>query len=231
MVPAILYRCAEYLEAKGADEVGLYRVPGSHANVQKLKKMFDTGKDHNLLATEGLDPNDIATLLKLYLRELPTPLLPAVFVEQFQSVISTDRQVCHSLRGMLVRLPRPNYVVLSFLCHHLSKIASYAEKTKMNISNLGVVFAPTLSIGSVLFKALLGGYYDPVESLDSREKGLKIVWSGLVQDFDNPQDWSDDTMSQDGLSTPMLTPAQELVNATKGPSASASSTLRMKRPN
>jgi hypothetical protein len=31
--------------------------------------MFDTGKDHNLLATEGIDPNDIATLLKLYLRE------------------------------------------------------------------------------------------------------------------------------------------------------------------
>jgi len=25
MVPAILFRCAEYLEAKGADEVGLYR--------------------------------------------------------------------------------------------------------------------------------------------------------------------------------------------------------------
>lgn len=25
MVPAVLYRCAEYLEAKGADEVGLYR--------------------------------------------------------------------------------------------------------------------------------------------------------------------------------------------------------------
>lgn len=37
--------------------------------MQKLKKMFDTGKDHNLLAMEGIDPNDIATLLKLYLRE------------------------------------------------------------------------------------------------------------------------------------------------------------------
>ncbi|KAG0213954.1 hypothetical protein BGX28_003132 [Mortierella sp. GBA30] len=211
MIPAVLFRCAEYLEVKGVDEVGLYRVPGSHASVQKLKKMFDTGKDHNLLAMEGIDPNDIATLLKLYLRELPTPLLPAVFLEQFQSLISTDRQICHTLRGILVRLPRPNYVVLSYLCHHLSRIAAHCEKTKMNVSNLGVVFAPTLSIGSVLFRALLGGYYDPAETPESREKGLKIVWGGLLQDFEyDGQDYADGA----GLSQSMLTPAQEIVNAT-----------------
>ncbi|KAF9955188.1 hypothetical protein BGZ72_003960, partial [Mortierella alpina] len=183
-------------------------VPGSHASVQKLKKMFDTGKDHNLLAMEGIDPNDIATLLKLYLRELPTPLLPAIFLEQFQSLISTDRQICHTLRGILIRLPRPNYVVLSYLCHHLSRIAAHSEKTKMNVSNLGVVFAPTLSIGSVLFRALLGGYYDPSETAESRDKGLKIVWGGLLQEFEyEGQPYGD------GSSPTMLTPAQEIVNA------------------
>ncbi|KAG0046423.1 hypothetical protein BGZ83_008418 [Gryganskiella cystojenkinii] len=184
MVPAVLYRCAEFLEAKGIHEVGLYRVPGSHASVQKLKRMFESGKDHNLLAMDGIDPNDIATLLKLYLRELPTPLLPAVFLEQFQSLISMDRQICHSLRGILIRLPRSNYVVLSFLCHHLSRIAAHADKTKMNVSNLGVVFAPTLSIGSILFRALLGGFYDTEDTAENREKGLKLVWGGLLQDFE-----------------------------------------------
>ncbi|KAF9928890.1 hypothetical protein FBU30_002032 [Linnemannia zychae] len=171
MIPAVLFRCTEFLEAKGIDEVGLYRVPGSHANVQKLKRMFDTGKDYNLLAMETTDPNDIATLLKLYLRE-----------QQFQSLLTTDRHICHTLRGILIRLPRPNYVVLSYLCHHLSKIASYSDKTKMTVSNLGVVFAPTLSIGSVLFKALLGGFFDGPDTPENREKGLKIVWGGLLQD-------------------------------------------------
>ncbi|KAG0029183.1 hypothetical protein BGZ81_004045 [Podila clonocystis] len=193
MIPAVLFRCAEFLEAKGVDEVGLYRVPGSHASVQKLKKMFDSGKDYNLLAMDGVDPNDIATLLKLYLRELPTPLLPAFLLEQFQSVITTDRHICHTLRGILVRLPRHNYVVLSFLCHHLSRIAAHSEKTKMNVSNLGVVFAPTLSIGSVLFRALLGGYYDTEDTPESREKGLKIVWGGLLQEFEyDIQEWPEE---------------------------------------
>ncbi|GJJ76680.1 hypothetical protein EMPS_09039 [Entomortierella parvispora] len=193
LVPAVLYRCAEFLEAKGVDEVGLYRVPGSHANVQRLKRVFDSGRDFDLLAADGIDPNDIATLLKLYLRELPAPLLPPAMLEQFQSLLSTDRHICHTLRGILIRLPHTNYVVLSFLCHHLSKIASRSEKTKMTVSNLGVVFAPTLSIGSVLFRALLGGFYDPVETNENREKGLKIVWGGLLQEVGyGTQDWPED---------------------------------------
>ncbi|KAG0369942.1 hypothetical protein BC939DRAFT_457268 [Gamsiella multidivaricata] len=189
MVPAVLYRCAEFLEVKGVDEVGLYRVPGSHANVQKLKRMFDTGKDYNLLTMDGIDPNDIATLLKLYLRELPSPLLPAALLQQFQSLLTTDRHICQTLRGILVRLPRSSYIALSFLCHHLSKIAAHDDKTKMTVSNLGVVFAPTLAIGSVLFKALLGGFYDGVDTPENREKGLKIVWGGLLQDGNNIQEW------------------------------------------
>lgn len=262
-------------------------MPGSHASVQKLKLMFDSGKDHNLLAMDAIDPNDIATLLKLYLRErkfvvsslspllllpefsnsdstphvrpvvyfsflfglplplpfltarivlirplfflapftshssncftyflVPTPLLPAVFLEQFQTLLSTDRQICHNLRGILIGLPRPNYVVLSYLCHHLSRIAAHADKTKMNVSNLGVVFAPTLSIGSVLFKALLGGYYDTIDSSESREKGLKIVWGGLLQDveYDVTAEWPEDS-THPSLQPPPLTPAQEIVHA------------------
>ncbi|KAF9145477.1 hypothetical protein BGX30_008694 [Mortierella sp. GBA39] len=203
MVPAVLHRCAQFLEAKGVDEVGLYRVPGSHANVQKLKRMFDTGKDYNLLTMDAIDANDIATLLKLYLRELPSPLLPPTLLEQFQSLLTTDRHICHTLRGILIRLPRPNYVVLSYLCHHLSKIASHSDKTKMTVSNLGVVFAPTLSIGSVLFKALLGGFYDGADTPENMEKGLKIVWGGLLQDigYDWPDDDEDDNhRDESGLS-------------------------------
>ncbi|KAI8601974.1 hypothetical protein EDD21DRAFT_404051 [Dissophora ornata] len=191
-VPAVLYRCAEFLEAKGVDEVGLYRIPGSHANVQKLKRIFDTGRDYNLMAMDAIDPNDIATLLKLYLRELPSPLLPPVLLEQFQSLLTTDQHICHTLRSILFRLPRQNYTVLSFLCRHLSKIAAHAENTKMTVSNLGVVFAPTLAIGSVLFRALLGGFYDGVDSPENREMGLKIVWGSLHQDGYGMQEWPED---------------------------------------
>ncbi|KAF9988349.1 hypothetical protein BGZ75_009601 [Mortierella antarctica] len=63
----------------------------------------------------------------------------------------------------------------------------------MTVSNLGVVFAPTLSIGSVLFKALLGGFYNGIDTPENRELGLKIVWGGLLQDMEyNVEEWSED---------------------------------------
>ncbi|KAF9980053.1 hypothetical protein BGZ65_005622, partial [Modicella reniformis] len=193
LVPAVLYRCAEFLEAKGVDEVGLYRVPGSHANVQKLKQMFDTGKDYDLFTMDAIDPNDIATLLKLYLRELPSPLMPAALLEQFQSLLTTDREICQTLRGILLFLPRPSYIVLSYLCHHLCKIAAHSDKTKMTVSNLALIFAPTLAVGNLLFKALLGAFYEGGDTPENREKGLQVVWGEQPQNPEaNTQEGSED---------------------------------------
>lgn len=72
----------------------------------------------------------------------------------------------------------------------------------MNVSNLGVVFAPTLSIGSILFRALLGGYYDTEDTPENREKGLKIVWGGLLQEFEyDIQEWPEE--ANDGRLHPL----------------------------
>ncbi|KAF9570916.1 Rho GTPase-activating protein 29, partial [Lunasporangiospora selenospora] len=136
-------------------------IPGNHTEVQKLKRIFDTGKDYDLLARkDDIHPWDIATLLKLYLRELPERLMPDRMLEEIQALQTTDRQICHKLRRILIQLPAANYGVLSFLFHHLSKIAAHEETTKMTVWNMGTVFAPTLGIGQVLFTALMGGYHD-----------------------------------------------------------------------
>lgn len=46
-VPAVVTRCIEYLDIMGIEEVGLYRVPGSTINVNRLKTIFDSGKDRD----------------------------------------------------------------------------------------------------------------------------------------------------------------------------------------
>jgi RalA-binding protein 1 len=43
-LPAIVYRCIEYLQAKRADqEEGIYRLSGSTAVIKSLKDRFNTG--------------------------------------------------------------------------------------------------------------------------------------------------------------------------------------------
>ncbi|KAI8354841.1 hypothetical protein B0O80DRAFT_47884 [Mortierella sp. GBAus27b] len=108
--------------------------------------------------------------------------MPAALLDEFQSLLTSDRNVYLTLREMLLRLPRSNYNVLSYLCHHLSKIATHSDKTKMTVSNLALVFAPTLGIGHVLFQALLGNFHESGNTPENKENGLQLVWGDHMQD-------------------------------------------------
>ncbi|SAL95248.1 hypothetical protein [Absidia glauca] len=43
LVPAVLRRCINYLDDYGIHEVGIYRIPGSTLEVNKLRSTFDSG--------------------------------------------------------------------------------------------------------------------------------------------------------------------------------------------
>ncbi|ORX86387.1 UPF0183-domain-containing protein [Basidiobolus meristosporus CBS 931.73] len=144
-VPAVVIRCIEYLDCNGLNEVGLYRVPGSTKEVTRLKAIFDEGNDMDLLDSNE-DPNAAATLLKMYLRELPDP------------IITQDLQmenVAEKLARVAEQLPEPNYHLLHWLMSHLARLDYYNKQNKMTVSNLGLIFCPTLLISSVLFTAFV----------------------------------------------------------------------------
>lgn len=53
---------------------GLFRVPGNSVRQQALKELLNSGGDVDLVSGD-FHPNDVATLLKTFLGELPEPLL------------------------------------------------------------------------------------------------------------------------------------------------------------
>jgi RalA-binding protein 1 len=88
-LPAVVYRCIEYLDAKNAtEEEGIYRLNGAAATIKLLKDRFNTEGDVDLLSDgEYYDVHAVAGLLKLYLRELPTSVLTRELHAEFVNVI------------------------------------------------------------------------------------------------------------------------------------------------
>ena len=76
-LPAVVYRCIEYLRAKGAAfEEGIFRLSGSNLVIKALKERFNTEGDVDFLAGDHYyDVHAVASLFKQYLRELPTTVL------------------------------------------------------------------------------------------------------------------------------------------------------------
>ncbi|KAJ8328269.1 hypothetical protein BDV3_005534 [Batrachochytrium dendrobatidis] len=175
-VPNIVFRCIEYLDARGIEEVGIYRLSGSTTEIQQLSQKFNNGDDVNLMELCP-DPNAVASLFKSYIRKLPEPLLTNELMDHFaapftrftqedalfpphltatdEHPITSDQKTLESVSVVLRRLPLANYTVLSLLFSHLYRVSSRHATNKMTISNLQVVWTPTLGFNGSLFGTLL----------------------------------------------------------------------------
>lgn len=91
VLPAVVYRCIEYLNAHKAKlEEGIYRLNGSSAVIKNLKDRFNQEGDVPLVASDDYyDVHAIAGLLKLFLRDLPSSVLTRELHREFLQVIGT----------------------------------------------------------------------------------------------------------------------------------------------
>lgn len=67
-VPVVLVKCAAEIERKSYNRPGIYRMPGAQARVEKLLKSFENGAQ--LIDVTDVNPNDLSTALKEFLREV-----------------------------------------------------------------------------------------------------------------------------------------------------------------
>ncbi|KXL50538.1 hypothetical protein M433DRAFT_61717 [Acidomyces richmondensis BFW] len=159
-LPAVVYRCIEYLVAKHAiAEEGIFRLSGSNTVIKSLKDRFNQEGDVNLAAEEHYyDIHAVASLLKLYLRELPASILTRELHLEFLSCLEMhgrETEKMAALNRLVNRLPRPNRALLKALSEFLGSIVNNADVNKMNVRNVGIVFAPTLNVPAPLISSFV----------------------------------------------------------------------------
>uniref|UniRef100_A0A8D2J7Y4 Rho GTPase-activating protein 15 n=1 Tax=Varanus komodoensis TaxID=61221 RepID=A0A8D2J7Y4_VARKO len=145
-VPHFVKMCISTVEERGLDVDGIYRVSGNLATIQKLRFVVNQEEKLNLDDSQWEDIHVVTGALKMFFRELPEPLFPYCFFEQFVEAIKiqdNDDRV-KSVRDLVQKLPRPNYDTMKILFEHLKKIAAKENMNLMTPQSLGIVFGPTL---------------------------------------------------------------------------------------
>ncbi|TFK52005.1 RhoGAP-domain-containing protein [Heliocybe sulcata] len=147
-VPPIMEKCCEAIEKYGLRSQGIYRISGTVTKVNKLKEKLDKDLDSvNLDAEEwSSDINNVTSVLKLWLRELPDPLLTQDLHQGFidAAKIENDRLRHIRLHERVNELPDANYAALKYFMGHLHRIVQYESVNQMSVSNISIVFGPTL---------------------------------------------------------------------------------------
>ena len=153
--PLVLAKCVDFIsEGHRMATEGLFRVPGEIALVERMRDAFDSGK-HDPFARCHVDGSSashvhaVASLLKLFLRDLPSPLVP---VDCFEGVLAASGEGHADAASdvALVRVltsepgvrPREHRVALRYLLAFLQRVQKASET--MNAKNLSICFAPTV---------------------------------------------------------------------------------------
>lgn len=155
-MPALPYRCIDYLNFKGCEEEGLYRVPGSGREVKHWQRRFDSELDINLFDVPDLyDINTIGSLFKAWLRELPDELFPRATQDMISQKCEGARTAPQLLKDELSKLPPYNYYLLFAITCHLNLLHSYVDQNKMDYRNLCICFQPCMKIDAFCFQFLV----------------------------------------------------------------------------
>ncbi|KAK9884337.1 hypothetical protein WA026_005287 [Henosepilachna vigintioctopunctata] len=151
-IPMVLKCCAEFIEKNGIVD-GIYRLSGVTSNIQKLRNAFDEDRIPNLYTEEILqDIHSVASLLKMYFRELPNPLCTYQLYQSFVNAVQNtgmrspegDHEKLLKMREAVQKLPPPHYRTLEYLMRHLARVAKHGASTGMTTRNVAIVWAPNL---------------------------------------------------------------------------------------
>ncbi|XP_045329031.1 protein FAM13A isoform X2 [Leopardus geoffroyi] len=141
-IPAIVGNIVEYLTKHGLTQEGLFRVNGNVKVVEQLRWKFESGVPVEL-GKDG-DVCSAASLLKLFLRELPERVITSALQPRFIQLFQDDRNDAQDsgLRALIKELPDVHYCLLKYLCQFLTEVAKYHVQNRMNVHNLATVFGP-----------------------------------------------------------------------------------------
>ncbi|KFO24537.1 Rho GTPase-activating protein 9 [Fukomys damarensis] len=114
-VPSFVRLCIAAVDKRGLDVDGIYRVSGNLAVVQKLRFLVDREGRLDLDNAEWDDIHVVTGALKLFLRELPQPLVPSQLLPHFRAALEqeTSDPAAHALYpGQLVQLMLTDFTSL-----------------------------------------------------------------------------------------------------------------------
>ncbi|KAA0704090.1 Rho GTPase-activating protein 11A [Triplophysa tibetana] len=149
-VPQFLVEACGYLSLHLHTE-GLFRKTGSLSRIRALRADLEQRKTFfRPPHADLLQPCDVASLFKQFLRELPSPLIPTdlqgPLIQAQGLVISHDQEGARTRTTLLITalIPASHARALRYICTFLRQAAERCSENRMDVNGLAVVIAPNL---------------------------------------------------------------------------------------
>ncbi|XP_048040881.1 rho GTPase-activating protein 1 isoform X1 [Megalobrama amblycephala] len=145
-IPLVMRDTVGYLQENGLQTEGIFRRSANVSLVKDIKQKYNSGEEVSFSQLDNV--HLAAVILKMFLRELPEPLLTYQLYNDIVNFHNVDTESqAERIQNMLMSLPEENYASLRFLIQFLAQVSAESEVNKMTNANLAVVFGPNLLWG------------------------------------------------------------------------------------
>jgi len=144
-LPVVVRECIDYIEEEGLAVEGIYRSSGVKSKVTKLRTAYNSRQTINLA---GSEPSVVASLLKLFLRELPDPVLTHRLAGKAEEVAKLKgfQERREGMKALLDELPECNRMLVQWVFVHMGHVIAKEKVNKMTLQNVSIVLSPTMQI-------------------------------------------------------------------------------------
>jgi len=165
MIP-FLDNCFTYLEQRGLTTTGLFRVSPPKPSLDTIREKIDKGADVDIMEIDEV--HMVSGLIKLFLREMPSPLLTFELYQQWMTIttLKSAQEQIVGIKQTIEQLPPANKVLLERLLRLCTKISLYEEQNKMTVENLAIVLYPSI---------LYDRNPEPVTMVQDIQRGNKLM--------------------------------------------------------
>jgi len=129
----------------GKTTEGLFRIGAKTTDIQDLREQVENG-DYKCAAVTS--PHVPAALLKQWLRELKSPIVPFNLYDECIKIVEDKNEITRAttLFSVINRIPSINKAILLEISKFLRDYSQeeVVKVTKMNLDNLSMVFAPNI---------------------------------------------------------------------------------------
>ncbi|EGG19880.1 RhoGEF domain-containing protein [Cavenderia fasciculata] len=223
-VPSFLQRIVDHLFESGYNEEGIFRLSANQRVLDASKEEIETGIE---LDYSELDTHVVACLLKLWVRNLPEPLLTWKAFDAFVAVADLDskQQRFQTIKQLVDRLPLENRFCMYYLMRLLTKVADNSATNKMTPNNISIVFATLLlkkKDASPLDCTSFNTIFGVVECFMT---GFTYIFSDVEKQFN---DYQEQQLHLKRKSVMVMKPLPQAPGIGQGPSAPDMATLHIK---
>nr|XP_031864086.1 uncharacterized protein CI109_000730 [Kwoniella shandongensis]KAA5531158.1 hypothetical protein CI109_000730 [Kwoniella shandongensis] len=152
VIPIVVAKCGLYLKDNATHVEGTFRVSGSAKRMRELQTLFDSGPKYGKNVDWKSLPyttHDVATIFRRFLTQMPEPIVPFEFYDEFRNVqtmlhdneISVDEAIVE-YKHLIQALPRTNLYLLLYVLDLLSVFSRRSDKNLMTAPNLALIFQP-----------------------------------------------------------------------------------------